>query len=45
MGCSRQPHTDAQRAELERLADRVRAILADLGVDPARPEAAARLPG
>lgn len=44
MGRSRQPHTDGQRAELGALADRVRSLLAGLGVDPARPEAAARLP-
>ena len=45
MGGSRQPHTAEQRAECDRLAARVGTLLAELGVDPARPDAAAVLPG
>jgi len=44
MGASRQPHTAEQRAECDRLAGGVRSILERLGVDAARPDAAARLP-
>lgn len=39
MGTSRQPHTAEQRAEIDRLAVRVRAILATLGVEPAMDQA------
>lgn len=34
MGTSRQPHTAEQRAEIDRLAVKVRAMLATLGIDP-----------
>jgi dihydrodipicolinate synthase/N-acetylneuraminate lyase len=44
MGESRQPHTDAQRADREKLAGRVREILVGLGVDPARPQDQAAIP-
>jgi 4-hydroxy-tetrahydrodipicolinate synthase len=39
MGTSRQPHTAEQRAEIDRLAVRVRTILATLGVEPAMDQA------
>jgi 4-hydroxy-tetrahydrodipicolinate synthase len=44
MGTSRQPHAAEQRAEIDRLAARVRTILATLGVDLTRPDHAAALP-
>jgi 4-hydroxy-tetrahydrodipicolinate synthase len=39
MGTSRQPHTAEQRAEIDRLAVRVRTILATLGVEQAMDQA------
>ncbi len=44
MGQSRQPHTTEQRAERDRVAERVRALLDGLGVDRDHPDRAAALP-